>query len=214
MPSYLESLPNELLSSVSGHLSYVDKTALGWTCKQMWSRVRLPKFSSMSDLLEIEQDYVTPHQSKAGLDLLACRLCLELRPTSGFSNAMTTGPRANWPHSWNDERSKRFCIPCGVKSGLYKPGLLMRYGTSRSAGGGVGIVCKKCKRFGPAACTSRDTGFCFRRTAEEEKEKQQCEEKEEEDLQNSDALVMLSWYVERKPSIRRLSKSSLARSIR
>lgn len=59
---------------------------------------------------------------------------------------MMEGARGKYGTSKNDGRYKRFCIPCGVKSGLYKPGTEMYYGGSMSAGGGYGVACEQCKQ--------------------------------------------------------------------
>lgn len=107
---------------------------------------------SMADLLEIEQwpEYnaakFMPLQCRqpGQLDFFACHLCLKIRSADRFANAMMKGRRGKLGEGTVEERSKRFCIPCGTTRGKYQRGTYLRFG---GASGQHGFVCRRCGRF-------------------------------------------------------------------
>lgn len=161
-------LPLEVLLFIVERLSYGSFFALRLTSKGMNALLDLPTTSSSSematnkfdynmvDLLEIERWPCYNRASEAGeipkqpiatVDYFACRLCLKIRMAKHFSNAMMKGGRGKGSLNHGSERTKRFCIPCGVSHGLYQRGTSMQVGGALSCGGGYGIVCLDCGLF-------------------------------------------------------------------
>jgi hypothetical protein len=113
----------------------------------------------MADLLEIEQwpEYnaakFKPLQSRqpvSQLDFFACHLCLKIRSADRFCNAMMKGKRGKLGKGTVEERSKRFCISCGITHGIYQRGIYVRWG---GASGQRGFVCWWCGRFESRHCS-------------------------------------------------------------
>ncbi|KAF7502071.1 hypothetical protein GJ744_007516 [Endocarpon pusillum] len=119
----------------------------------------------MSDLLEVEKwpCYDLAGNSEGHLkqalatrDFFACSLCLKIRCASKFSNAMMKGKRGKHSAAASaekDERSKRFCIDCGMRYGKCLPGVDFDFGRVKISdggyelGGGHGVVCPLCCQF-------------------------------------------------------------------
>ncbi|EEQ33489.1 conserved hypothetical protein [Microsporum canis CBS 113480] len=112
-----------------------------------------PKAYGIEDLVEIEMwpaYNAAGHrlhgltQPVPGYDFFACSLCLKIRSASYFSNAMMKSKRGKLGTGSIEQRSRRYCIPCGVSHGHYGREAIIRYG---GAGGGFGSVCHKCGKF-------------------------------------------------------------------
>lgn len=110
----------------------------------------------MADLLEIEKwaCYDSASSRPEGkqqpidrLDFFACRYCLTIRPAGYFSNAMMKGKRGKHGLGTLEEKSERFCIPCGVEREIYVPGTYIQFG---GAGFKEGFVCRRCTCFNTA----------------------------------------------------------------
>lgn len=106
----LLSLPVEILSSITNHLSYSSHLALSLTCRELYAKVDSPrqpytlpvpagtstKTYIMADLLEIENweepgadslwDTCLGFRNPQSTDLFACRICLRLRMATKFIN--------------------------------------------------------------------------------------------------------------------------------
>jgi len=150
-PLQLFDLPNELLDHIAQYLDYPSTLAISWTCRSLFSRIK-PKLLGyprpqhwkwyqlgMPDLLKIEcwpcftvsspdNDSLSVYSSKLPpRNLYACGDCRRLCPVSSFSFAMIKGTRAKSKPSEPYKDSRRFCIPCGVKSGTYNKGTRLRF---------------------------------------------------------------------------------------
>ena len=79
-------------------------------------------------------------------DFFACHLCLRIRSAGKFANAMMKGKRGKLGMGSVAERSRRFCIPCGVAHQKYQQGTCLQFG---GASGTYGVVCCRCGEFGP-----------------------------------------------------------------
>nr|KMM66398.1 hypothetical protein CPAG_02737 [Coccidioides posadasii RMSCC 3488] len=158
----LPNLPKEVLDQISSNLGYASCLALTLTCRELYAKVNLPtrpisdiychskKPYAMTDLLEIEMwpvyngaafDDDHLKQATPNRDFFACYICLRLRSASEFSNAMMKGKRGKLGYSIVSERSKRFCMSCGVLYSLYQPGKPFQFGGSLL---GTAWVCRGC----------------------------------------------------------------------
>jgi len=166
MSASILGLSPELLEITLSHCDYASSLALSLTCRAAYQKMttRREQRYSMTDLLQIE---LWPCYDGAGRaedclkqplvnrDYFACYLCLRIRATTKFSNAMMKAKRGKHCLSRNDKqcgRSTRFCIDCGISSGRYLPGTTFDFGGGRFGGldmlgGGRGVVCRSCKRF-------------------------------------------------------------------
>ena len=155
-PPLFPTLPQEILSAIAKHLSYASTLALRYTCRMLYAELKLFKNKSyrMCDLVEIERwpcyDFAGHYEKGTGqplasLDYFACHICLKLRSAGQFSNAMMKGKRGKRSPAGNPEAENRCCIPCGIRSDIYKPGTSMCFGGSWHDGGGLGVVCIGCK---------------------------------------------------------------------
>jgi hypothetical protein len=153
----LPDLPSEIIDEISKHMSYGSRLALQLSCRRLFAKTDLnrptytgstspTKAYDMADLLEIEQwpEYnaakFKPLQSRqpvSQLDFFACHLCLKIRSADRFCNAMMKGKRGKLGKGTVEERSKRFCIPCGITHGIYQRGIYLRSG---GASGWVGML--------------------------------------------------------------------------
>ena len=155
----LPDLPAETLLDISGYLSYGSHVALRLTCRMLFAKVEDPssgpqgKAYNMADLLEIEQwleynaaKYVSfaSKQAMAQRDFFACSHCLKICSAGKFSNAMMKGKRGKLGTGTVFERSRRFCIPCGMAHGRYQRGTKFQFG---GAFGSYGFVCRGCGEF-------------------------------------------------------------------
>ncbi|KAA8623484.1 hypothetical protein TUN199_06131 [Pyrenophora tritici-repentis] len=168
----LPDLPPELLAEVKTNLSYGSCVALRLTCRELYHKIddpnqhtrgthsdALTRASSitrnydMKDLLEIElwpeynSAYYRPTELKQpirGLDFFACHICRKIRCTSKFSNAMMKSKRGKLGNGTVAEKAGRFCIPCGIRVGIYKRGDWLQYG---GATGSYGFICHRCGTF-------------------------------------------------------------------
>ena len=142
-------LPSEMIDEISKHMSYGSRLALHLSCRGLFAKTdhlnrptytgpTLPtKAYRMADLLEIEQwpeynavKFMPPEsrQPVGQLDFFACHLCLKIRSADKFANAMMKGKRGKLGEGTVEERSKRFCIPCGITHGKYQRGTYLRFG--------------------------------------------------------------------------------------
>jgi hypothetical protein len=173
MPS-LSKLPVEILLEIQSNLSYGSRIALRRTCHELYNKVDDPnrrvngaqsshaglvqtmeKCYDIRDLLEIE---MWPENNSAqgrpagskqpipSVDFFACFLCRKIRCASKFSNAMMKGKRGKLGNGSVAEKSKRFCISCGIRVGIYKRGDWLQYGGSL---GSCAFVCRNCGSFTP-----------------------------------------------------------------
>lgn len=167
----LPCLPVELMREVSNYLEYPSRVALTLTCRDLYAGIEDPNLPaikdhkipncfkneqkpySMVDLLEIEKwpcyDSVSSQpqgfkQPVDKLDFFACRYCLKIRPARYFSNAMMKGKRGKHGLGTVQDRSERFCIPCGVDKKIYSPGTYLQFG---GAGFKQGFICRRCGSF-------------------------------------------------------------------
>jgi hypothetical protein len=153
----LPDLPSELIHEISNHMSYGSRLALQLSCSELFAKADRPtrptKDYSMADLLEIEQwpEYnraklMPPEcqQPVGQLDFFACHLCLKIRSADRFANAMMKGKRGKLGQGTVEERSKRFCIPCGTKYRRYQRGTYLQFGGPSAW---HGFVCRGCGKF-------------------------------------------------------------------
>lgn len=70
----------------------------------------------------------TRGQPIAQADFFACHICSKIRSAEYFSNAMMKGRRGKLSNVPSKERNSRFCIPCGMRSDRYIPGVYIQYG--------------------------------------------------------------------------------------
>lgn len=177
MSASILTLPPELLNQVLEKRDYASSLALRYTSKHLYLQTSTTApFGStaaqhsntsynMSDLLQVEkwpcydlagQGYGCSRQPLATRDFFACSLCLKIRCASKFSNAMMKEKRGKHSAAASvdkDERRKRFCIDCGVRDGIYLPGVTLDFGgyqisdMEHELGGGHGLVCQRCRQF-------------------------------------------------------------------
>lgn len=161
-------LPPELLVRIISYCDYPSTVALSLTCRILHGRVPPSQHRryDMKDLLEIERwpCYDGAADAEGQLkqaiftrDYFACHLCLRIRATTKYSNAMMKEKRGKHRLSSSDTSNRgstRFCIDCGIRIGRYIPGTVFSFGGYRSGGladtigGGYGLVCLKCHHFG------------------------------------------------------------------
>jgi hypothetical protein len=77
-------------------------------------------------------------------DFFACYLCLKIRSADNFTNTMMKSKRGKLGQGTLAERSKRFCIQCGVSYGQYRPGTYIQFGGAAQS---YGFVCWGCGIF-------------------------------------------------------------------
>ncbi|KAH8797254.1 hypothetical protein F5884DRAFT_687977 [Xylogone sp. PMI_703] len=137
----LPDLPAELIHEISNYMSYGSRLALQLSCRELFAKTNRPnrptKGYNMADLLEIEQwreyngaRFMPPErkQSVGQRDFFACYLCLKICSADRFANAMMKGKRGKLGQGTVRERSKRFCIQCGIKHGRYQAGTYLQFG--------------------------------------------------------------------------------------
>lgn len=161
----LQGLPPEILNEISNFSSYGSRLALKLSRRGLFAKIEdvnphagtdrttsPNKSYSMTDLLGIEQwpEYngakfmpAEARQLTGQSDFFACHICLKILSADRFSNAMMKGRRGKLSGSLL-ERSKRFCVQCGIAHRRYPPGTYLQFG---GASGGYGFLCCICGRF-------------------------------------------------------------------
>lgn len=176
MTTPFHKLGPKVLSLITSHLDYASASSFLRTSKvlSIYTRDHRKKGQkpfdhgpSMHDLLQIERwdcyDPIRPthlgvgDDSKKGqhraprTECFACRFCLRIRPSKCFQREMMSGSLSKRPAPNEKNRARRrFCIHCGVRRGIYRPGSTLRYGGRGAQGrqeGGRGVVCARCKQF-------------------------------------------------------------------
>jgi hypothetical protein len=157
----LLGLAPEIVHHISNDLDYASKVALRLSCWELYCKLEPPTNRySMADLLEIEQwpayngakSMPLECQQPGGhRDFFACHLCLKIRSADNFANAMMKSKRGKLGRGTISERSKRFCIQCGVGHGQYHRGTYIQFGGAAQS---HGFVCWGCGLFTSIAhCT-------------------------------------------------------------
>lgn len=139
---YFRSVAGATRDNTLSYCDYASSLALPLTCRAAYYKATKWKAQqySMTDLLQIElwpcydgagqaNDYLK--QPLVNRDYFASHLCLRVRATTKFSNAMMKGKRGKHCLSRNDKQSSRltrFCIDCGISSGRYPPGTTFDFG--------------------------------------------------------------------------------------
>ncbi len=166
MAASILCLSPELIDIVVSNCDYATTLALSLTCRALHRRLINIKNQryTMTDLLQIE---LWPCYDGAGRaegclkqpifnrDYFACHMCLRIRATTKFSNAMMKGKRGKHCTLREDKqnlRLSRFCIDCGIRTGRYPPGTTFDFGGYRQwapdeVGGGHALICQRCNRF-------------------------------------------------------------------
>lgn len=162
-PATLPTLPPELLQQIQSHLPYPSRLALRLTSRALYlmsGHPGGPSSYTMSDLLTIET-WPCYHgaasreqhlqRAIAGQDFFACSRCLRIRSALRFSNAMMRGRRGK--ASTLRDRAGRICIPCGIKTGVYRRGDSFDFGGAPVFGieAHRGVVCSFCDEFHSAS---------------------------------------------------------------
>lgn len=150
----LPSLPSETILHISDYLSYGSQLALKLSCRKLFVKTDHPtERYTMADLLEIDQwpDYngaksMPPEcmQPDGQRDFFGCHLCLKIRSADNFANAMMKSKRGKLGQGTVEEKSKRFCIRCGIAYGKYQRGTYLQFG---GVAGWRGLVCCRCGNF-------------------------------------------------------------------
>ena len=134
--SSLQGLSNEVCLAVVEHLDMSSFLALSLTShhfhkltnlKEEFRRPLLREFTFRAQTL--------PQWQKDRKDGFACSICLKLLPRIEFTDTQTKGPRGRN----GGDQINRFCIPCGVKSGRFSPGSIVKQGDR------LRVVCWQCK---------------------------------------------------------------------
>lgn len=149
----LPDIPSEIIQKISTYMSYSSRLALRFSCCKLYAKADWPNRPangySMADLLEIEQwpEYcgakILPpeHRQLDGrVDFFACHLCLKILSADKFANAMMKGKRGKL----GEERTKRFCLQCGITHRRYQRGTCLRFG---GASRQHGFMCCSCGKF-------------------------------------------------------------------
>lgn len=134
------ALSPELLDMIVAFGDYASAVALSWTCRSLHARITTRNQPyTMADLLEIEmwpcyngagQPGEEMKQALFGRDYFACHLCLRIRATDKFSNAMMRGKRGKHcysPIGKLSRRKTRFCTDCGIRTGKCIQGMTFGY---------------------------------------------------------------------------------------
>ena len=178
--SPLQTLPTELLYEIADYLDYVPYIALRFSCRDLKARldgqyqgntrnrsIRTSRIM-MRDLLKIERWklFYKKEQPIDDHEFFACCKCRRLRPASKFSTTDVTGRRKKGFSGIGIESFFRFCIDCGIASGQYHRGEVLRCG---GVDGGKVFVCLVCRQLLPLSesvtqdCHFERCGPCWNR---------------------------------------------------
>ncbi|KAK6514420.1 hypothetical protein TWF506_008813 [Arthrobotrys conoides] len=152
MPT-IQDLPNEILLNITNDLSYVACRSLSMTCRSFRVRLPLPRSNyTIHDLLEIEtwtkyhpaKNRPNGSQQPTSEDYFACSSCLKIKSSDNFSDSMMKGSKGKFANGSDISTDRRFCIPCGMRTNMYSPGVKLWYGGGKRR---FGFVCKVCGQF-------------------------------------------------------------------
>ncbi|KAI2775878.1 hypothetical protein F4815DRAFT_377602 [Daldinia loculata] len=122
---HLEILPQDIINQISQYVPYENLIYLSWVSKALNKMVdpRLaPHETKLSFVLRAERDFYRHYSSRPSS--LGCFMCYKILPASVF--AIDQQLQAELPASALGGsvvvNLRRFCIGCGIQSGLHKPG--------------------------------------------------------------------------------------------
>ncbi|KAI0103427.1 hypothetical protein F4814DRAFT_96892 [Daldinia grandis] len=122
---HLEILPKDIINQISQYVPYENLIYLSWASKALNKMVDphlAPHETKLSLVLRAERDYYRHYSLKPSS--LGCFICYKILPASVF--AIDQPLQAELCTSASSEpvvvNLRRFCIGCGIQSGLHKPG--------------------------------------------------------------------------------------------
>ncbi|KAI1657798.1 hypothetical protein F4813DRAFT_359625 [Daldinia decipiens] len=122
---HLEILPQDIINQISQYIPYENLIYLSWASKalnKMVDPLLAPHDTKLSFVLRAERDFYRHYNSRPSN--LGCFMCYKILPASVFAvdQPLQAELRTSAVEGPVTVNLRRFCIGCGIKSGLHKPG--------------------------------------------------------------------------------------------
>ncbi|KAI0847085.1 hypothetical protein F5Y00DRAFT_125591 [Daldinia vernicosa] len=125
---HLEILPQDIIDQISQYIPYENLIYLSWVSKALNKMVNprlAPHETKLSFVLRAERDFYRHYSSTPSS--LGCFICYKVLPASVFAidqplQAEVRSSALGGTTTTTVVNLRRFCIGCGIQSGLHKPG--------------------------------------------------------------------------------------------